>query len=133
MRSPEATSYGRSAGYTVGEGVWEALGPQSFAIGLTSYDGASHWITQPDDYYQSVIPNQDPRYSVEELMDAAGHDIAFVNLRTARDQNEWLGGRFVAHALYLIPEEAEWSRALDALLFIRTQEPRRRVSNSPPR
>lgn len=59
-------------------------------------------------------------------MAAAGHDIAFVNLRVARARDEWLGGHFVANALYLVPEEAEWSKALDALLFIRTQEPRRR-------
>ena len=124
MRSPDATRYGRSAGYTVGEGVWEALGSRSFAIGLTSFDGASRWITQPDDYYQSVIPNQHSGDSFETLMAAAGHNIALVNLRGARQRNEWLGGRFLANALYLVPEEAEWSRALDALLFIRTQEPR---------
>jgi erythromycin esterase-like protein len=126
MRSPDATSYGGSAGYTVGQAVWETLGPKSFAIGLTSYDGMSHWITQPEDYYQSVIPNQHPGDAFETLMAAAGHDIAFVDLRAARQRNDWLGGRFVANALYLVPEEAEWSRALDALLFIRTQEPRRR-------
>lgn len=125
MRSPDATSPVRSASYTVGQGVWEAVGPQSFAIGLTSFDGTSHWITQPEDYYQSVIPNQHAGDSFETLMAAAGHDVAFVNLRSARERNEWLGGRFLANALYLVPEESEWSRALDALLFIGTQEPRR--------
>jgi hypothetical protein len=84
-------------------------------------------VTQPDDYYQDLIPAQHPSVDFETLMDAAGHEIGFVNLRTARARGDWLGGRFVASALYLVPEEAEWSKALDALFFIRTQEPRRRA------
>lgn len=127
MRAPEATSFGRSTGHTVGEAVWQALGQQSYSIGLTSYQGASHWITQPEDYYQSVIPNQHPDDALESLMAAAGHDHAFLDLRGARAQNQWPGGRITTNALYLVPQEAEWSKALDALLFIRTQEPRRRA------
>ena len=127
MRSPDATSHGRAIGYTMGQGVWEDLGPESFAIGLTSHNGTSHWVTQPDDYYQDLIPDQHPSFDFEMLMDAAGYEIGFVNLRSARASGDWPGGRFVARALYLVPEEAEWSRALDALLFIRTQEPRRRA------
>ncbi|MCA1563591.1 MAG: erythromycin esterase family protein [Acidobacteria bacterium] len=127
MRDSGVTSCGRSAGYTVGQGLSTALGDASFVIGLTSYDGTSHWITQPEDYYQSVIPNQQPGDSFETLMATAGHNLAFVNLRAARARDEWLGGPFVANALYLVPEDAEWSKALDALLFIRTQEPRRRA------
>lgn len=127
MRSPEATTPGRIAGYTMGEGVWRALGEESFAIGFTSYTGTTHWLTVPDEYDQDVIPGQHPAFDFETLMDAAGHEIAFVDLRAARQRAEWIGGRFVASALYLMPEEAEWSRALDALLFIRTQEPRRAV------
>lgn len=127
MRSPEATSQGRAIGYTTGQGVWEALGTESFAIGFTSHNGRSHWVTQPDDYYQNLIPAQHPSADFETLMDAAGHQIGFVNLRAARAHGDWPGGRFVARALNLVPEEAEWSKALDALLFIRTQEPRRRA------
>jgi len=128
MRAPDATRHGNALGYTVGHAVWEALGDESFAIGLTSYDGASHWITQPDDYVQSIIPDQEPGDAFETLMATAGHDVAFVNLRAARAQGTWLGGRFLANALYLVPNDAEWSKALDAFLFIRTQQPRRRAN-----
>lgn len=125
LRSHDAISHGRNTGVTLGEAVSQALGPQVFAIGLTSYEGTSYFIAQPDDYYQSVIPDQHPGDAFESLMAAAGHEIAFVNLRDAREQHAWLGGRFVANALYLVPEDAEWSRALDGLLFIRIQQPRR--------
>lgn len=127
MRGPEVTSHGRATGHTVGQAVWDVVGQQSFAIGLTSYDGISRWITQPDDYYQSIIPNQHAGDAFETLMAAAGQDAAFVNLRAARARHEWLGGRFVSNALYMVPEEAEWSKALDALLFVRTQDPRHRA------
>lgn len=127
MRNPEATSGGRIAGYTVGQGVWEVLGSESFAIGLTSYNGRSHWVTGAHDYYQDLIPGQHPSVDFETLMDTAGHEIGFVDLRAARSRGDWLGGRFVASPLHLLPEEAEWSSALDALLFIRTQEPRTRA------
>ncbi|MCA1634441.1 MAG: erythromycin esterase family protein [Acidobacteria bacterium] len=127
MRNPETTSHGRVAGYSMGHGVWQALGNESFAIGLTSYNGTTHWLTQPDGYDQDVIPGQHSLSEFETMMDAAGHQMAFVNLRAARARGDWLGGRFVASALYLMPEEAEWSKALDALFFIRTQEPRRRA------
>lgn len=125
MRSPETTSRGRIVGYTMGQGVWEALGSESFAIGLTSYNGTTHWLTQPDDVDQDVIPGQYSTFEFETMMDAAGHQLAFVNLRAARAGGDWLGGRFVASPLYLMPEEAEWSKALDGLFYIRTQGARR--------
>lgn len=125
MRSPETTSRGRIAGYTMGQGVWEVLGSESFAIGFTSYNGTTHWLTQPDDVDQDVIPGQYSTFEFETMMDAAGHRLAFVNLRAARASGDWLGGRFVASPLYLMPEEAEWSKALDGLFYIRTQEARR--------
>jgi erythromycin esterase len=127
MRNAEATGPGRAIGYTMGQGLSEALGTESFAIGLTSFNGASHWVTQPEDYTQDLIPAQHPSIDFETLMEAAGHQFGFVNLRTARARGDWLGGRFVASPLYLVPEDAEWSKALDGLLFIRTQEPRRRT------
>lgn len=126
-RDPEATKAGRKMGYTVGQGLWDAIGPESFAIGFTSYDGRSHWITGADDYYQDLIPGQQASVDFETLMNQAEHEVAFVDLRAARARQEWLGGQFVASAVHRVPEEAEWSGALDALLFIRTQTPRTRA------
>ncbi|HUE84745.1 MAG TPA: erythromycin esterase family protein [Vicinamibacterales bacterium] len=125
MRSPRETSHGRVQGFTMGHGLWQALGEESFAISFTSYDGTTHWLTQPDGLDQEVIPDQHPSWEFEELMNAVGHELAFVNLRAARARGDWLGGSFLASALYLMPEHARWSDALDALFFIRTQEPRR--------
>ena len=126
MRDPFITDVGKRQGMTMGRGVWDALGAESFSIGLTSYGGTTHWVTQPDGVDQDLIPDQHDGPEFEELMDAAGRTVAYVNLRRARAAGAWPGGTFTANALYLMPETAVWSGALDALLFIRTQEPRRR-------
>lgn len=124
LRNPQALYRGRRDDVTMGHGLWEALGEQSFVIAFTSYDGTTHWVTQPEGWNQDIIPDQHPSIEFEELMYAAGHELAYVNLRRARTRGDWLGGRFLASALYLMPEEAQWSEAVDALFFIRTQEPR---------
>ncbi|MEE9230065.1 MAG: erythromycin esterase family protein [Acidobacteriota bacterium] len=127
MRNPRATTSGRVQGFTMGHGLWEALGRESFAIGFTSYRGSTHWVTLPDGFDQDVVPDQHPSFEFEELMDAAGHELAYVNLREGRARHQWLGGSFVASLLYLRPQQATWSDVLDAVFFIRTQEPSRRV------
>ncbi|MHC4709876.1 MAG: hypothetical protein ACYTA3_05510, partial [Planctomycetota bacterium] len=99
------------------------------AIGFTSYRGSTHWVSLPDGFDQDVVPDQHPSFEFEELMDAAGHELAYVNLREGRAQHQWLGGSFVASLLYLTPQQATWSDVLDAVFFIRTQEPSRRVGS----
>lgn len=127
MRNPGATTHGSVQGFTMGQGVWEVLGREAFSIALTSYGGTTHWLTLPDGFDQDVIPDQHPSFELEELMEAAGLDLAYLNLRKARASGQWLGGPFVASLLYLMPEQATWSDTVDAILFIRTQEPSRRV------
>ena len=62
-----------------------------------------------------------------ELMDAAGYELAWVNLRRTRSSREWLGGSFLARPILHTTERAPWSEVLDALFFIRVQQPSRRV------
>ena len=127
IREPAAIAATRASGASVRAAMSDIAGLDSFAIGLTSHVGRSHLVTGEDDYYQDLMPAQHPSLDFETLMDAANFQFGFVDLRSARRRGDWPGGRFAARPLYLIAEEAEWSAALDALLFIRTQEPRTRV------
>jgi len=130
MRNPRYTTLGREQGFTMGHGVWEALGEESFVVGVTAYTGASGCVVCTegmDGLRQDIIADQHPSFEFEELMDAAGHEIAWVNLRSARARRQWLGGTFAARPVYSATERAPWSELLDALLFIRTQEPSRKV------
>lgn len=77
---------------------------------------------------QNIIEDQDPSFEFEELMNAAGYKFGFVNLRKAREKDQWLGGTFAARPL-LQTFVAPWSEMLDALFFIQTQEPSRKVED----
>ncbi len=61
-------------------------------------------------------------------MVAAGHELAIVDLRAARKSGAWLGGSFLARPL-LYSWTSRWSEYLDAIFFIRTQEPSRHIQN----
>lgn len=127
MHNPQLTVSGSKQGFTMGHGVWQALGNASFAVGFVSYTGTARYANQPEEQQQSIVPDQHPASEFEELMDAAGHELAWVNLRDARGRGHWLGGAFLARPLF-VSEHAPWSEVLDALFFIRTQEPSRRVT-----
>ena len=120
--------FGREPEFTMGHGVWEALGEESFAIGFTSYTGTAYWVTQPEEQQQHIVADQHPGFEFEELMDAAGHELAWVNLREAREAGQWLGRAFLARPVYFKPTRAPWSELLDAFFFIRTQEPSKKVA-----
>jgi erythromycin esterase len=120
-REPEFT-------FTMGHGVWEALGEQSFTIGFTSYTGTAYWVTTPEEWQQHIVADPHPGFEFEELMDAAGHELAWVNLREAREAGQWLGRAFLARPIYFRPTRTPWSELLDAFFFIRTQEPSRKVA-----
>jgi erythromycin esterase len=131
MRNPHYTTLGREQGFTMGHGVWEALGDESYVIGFTSYTGASGCITCTEGWEglrQDIIADQNPSFEFEELMEAAGHEFAWVNLRAARAEGQWLGGAFLARPVFDSSDHAPWSEILDALLFIRTGEPSRRFT-----
>lgn len=127
VRNRQHTSFCRMQGFTMGHGVWEALGGTSFVIGFTSYGGAALWTTQRPEFRQDIVSDQNPQFEFEELMEAAGHELAMVNLREARERGDWMGGTFLARPLHHITERAPWSDLLDVLVFIRTQEPSRAV------
>lgn len=131
IRNPQYTIAGRAQGFTTGHGLWEAIGEESFVIGVTAYEGTLGCITCTegmDDFRQDIVPDQHSSFEFEELMDAAGHELAWVNLRSARAEGQWPVGVFPARPVYSLTERAPWSELLDALLFIHTQEPSRKVA-----
>jgi erythromycin esterase len=131
MRNPHYTTISREPGFTMGHGAWEALGEESFVIGFTSYTGASGCITCDEGWegmQQDIVTDQNPSFEFEELMEAAGHEYAWVNLRAARTEGQWLGGAFLARPIDDFTDRAPWSEVLDALFFIRTGEPSQKVT-----
>lgn len=131
MRNPRCTVVEQLRPFTMGQRVWEVLGSESFVIGMTSYTGMSACITcrgGMEGQVQNIMADQDPSFEFEELMNAAGYKFGFVNLRKAREKGQWLGGTFAAQPLFQT-YVAPWSEVLDALFFIQTQEPSRKVTD----
>lgn len=131
MRNPQHTVVNQLQEYHMGQHVWEVLGSESFVIGMTSYTGMSACITcrgGMEGQVQNIIEDQDPSFEFEELMNAASYKFGFVNLRKAREKDQWLGGTFAARPL-LQTFVAPWSEMLDALFFIQTQEPSQKVED----
>ncbi len=129
MRKPTMLERDVWADYLMGDGVWEALGEESYVVGFSSYDGSYRWITSPSLPTWDIVPDQHPATEFEELMVAAGHELAIVDLRGARKSGAWPGGSFLARPL-LYSWTSRWSEYLDAIFFIRTQEPSRLVGSA---
>ncbi len=130
MRNPQHTIGGRHQRFVMGHCAWAALGEKTLVVGFTSY-GVGPGHLQGVRHDLNTIPDQHPGFEFEELMDASGHKLAWVNLREARKSGGWLGGSFLARPIFFASEPAPWSEVLDALFFIHTQEPSRRVGASP--
>jgi erythromycin esterase len=112
---------GYRPGPAMGKPVWDALGDESYAIGTVSYRGTEN----------QIVTDQHPLPEFEQVMEAAGFDYALVDLRAAAREGSWLGGTFLARPYGHHTEERRWSDILDALLFVREQEPRRQIEVEP--
>jgi erythromycin esterase len=96
-------------GPSMGQRVWEALGPESFVFVTTYLEGAN------------AVPDQHPLADFEKLMVQAGFEYGVLDLRLAAEEGSWAGGAFFARP-FIRSEEAVWSEAADALFFIRRDE-----------
>ncbi|HEY0669890.1 MAG TPA: erythromycin esterase family protein [Sphingobacteriaceae bacterium] len=61
--------------------------------------------------------------TIENLLDAAGFQYAFINLKNPPKGGEWLKGRFRCRYYGGPGSEAEWHKAADAIFYIRRFSP----------
>jgi erythromycin esterase len=105
---------------TTGHLAWQALGDSIFNVGFTAYEGEHGWAWRRP----KPLP---PRAagSLEDLWGATTQDISFLDLRRIPAGGEWLEAPSVScslmdHELFLT---ADWSKILDAVVFIRKMRP----------
>jgi erythromycin esterase len=104
--------------YTLGDGAKSEFGDLSYAIAPVSYEG----VYYSQEY--TIVPDQDLGLEFEELMAAAGYEMAFVDLRGAVSEDSWLGESFLARPVEHSTMGSRWSENYDAFLFIKRQESR---------
>lgn len=110
---------------SMGHHMVDAFGSKSYVIAMTSYTGRSG---RPD---REIVADQHPDPEFEELMAAGGFDYGILDLRREAVGGSWAAGEFLArpHGHTTIP--AVWSDLLDALFFVREQEPSQEVEPPP--
>ncbi len=107
-----------STGYV----VRDVLRSQSYVIATTSYSGRS---SRPE---RVIAEDQDSSVAeLEELLAATGLRHGLLDLQRAPPQS-WLSGEFSARSVGHTMVAARWRDLVDALIFIREQEPRRNVA-----
>lgn len=108
---------------SMGHFIYRALGRQSYAIGVTSYSGAS----EPFGRRREIVADQHPEAEFEELMTAAGFEYGLLDLRRQTIEGSWAGAEFRARPHNHTSYPAVWREVLDGLVFVREQQPRQDV------
>jgi hypothetical protein len=111
----------------MGQRIWEVFGEASFVIAATAYEGRYMWRAMgPELPDLTVVTDQDARFELEELLAATALQNGVLILKTPAPGGEWLRTPILSR----IPNNyysklSIWPDHTDAVLFLRTIEPRR--------
>lgn len=110
-------------GYRVmGDLLWQALRDEVYVVGFTAYEGDCgnpKWRSPPI----KIIRNQDDALEIEEMLNYAGFDYAFLDLRNLPEDGSWLKQGQLCRPLGNLTMAAPWNKVLDGLFFIRQMKP----------
>jgi len=110
---------------TMGHLVWQAFGAAAYNVGFTAYEGSVGWANNDLGWFPSgpiTLPPPSPD-SLEGLWGETRHDNAFLDLRRLPAGGDWLKTPLVSRPSGYVPELADWSQVLDAMVFTRTMRP----------
>ena len=116
IRNPHLIETGLT---TMGHLVWQAFGDAVYNVGFTAYEGSFGWF----DWEQPVAMPPPSPDSLEGLWGETKHDNAFLDLRRLPAGGDWLRTPQVSQPRGYVPELADWSQVLDAMVFTRTMRP----------
>ncbi len=103
--------------------VKDSLKEKVFSITTVGNRGELGWINHTDSTktFRVPIKQSTRRGNLGNLLNAAGFQWAFVNLKTPARGGEWLKGKLTVSAGEGF--EAEWHKAADAILYVRDFTP----------
>lgn len=104
---------------TMGQVVWDTLEEQIYVIATTAYTGktSSFWWNTPFDIGESM------EGSIEYLINAAGFEFAFLDLRNNDEGNDWSKQKLICRPLGNSEMEANWTEIMDGIFFIKEMTP----------
>jgi erythromycin esterase len=106
---------------TAGGEARKVLGDDIYVISQIAYEGAfsgPFWGSA-----SAVRTDQVEEVELEELLAAAGHDIAFLDYRRPAPGGAWLRERLVSRPLGNLASEAVWPDVIDGVVFFRRLVP----------
>lgn len=105
--------------------VKDSLKGKIFNIAITGNKGELGWINHLDSSKTLRVSMEKNAKSgtLENFLDAAGFQYAFVNLKNPPKGGEWLKGRFRCRYYAGPGADAEWHKAADAIFYIRNFSP----------
>ena len=103
----------------------DSLKDKVFNIAITGNKGELGWINHTDSTktFRLSIEKNVKAGTLENYLDAAGFQFAFINLKTPPKGGEWLKGRFRCRYYGGPGSDAEWHKAADAIFYIREFSP----------
>jgi hypothetical protein len=103
----------------------DSLKDKVFNIAITGNKGESGWINHLDSTKTWRVSRERnvKAGTLENFLDAAGFQFAFVNLKNPAKGGEWLKGRFRCRYYGGPGADAEWHKAADAIFYIRQFSP----------
>jgi erythromycin esterase len=99
----------------------KVLGDDMYVISQIAYEGASSIVIIPE--ASAVHADQANEVELEELLAAAGHDVAFLDYRRPAPDGEWLRERLLSRPLGNVAFEAVWPDVIDGVVFFRRLVP----------
>jgi erythromycin esterase-like protein len=111
----------------MGQRVWDSLGRQIYVLGFTAYGGRTGFIRNGKvDEDWPLKQDQHPSIEMEELLNAAGFNYAFLNFRSPRKGGDWLKTPIRSRPLGNEAVLRDWTQVMDGIFFIREQQPNTR-------
>ena len=103
----------------------DSLKDKVFNIAITGNKGELGWINHTDSTktFRLSIEKNVKAGTLENYLDAAGFQFAFINLKTPPKGGEWLKSRFRCRYYGGPGSDAEWHKAADAIFYIREFSP----------
>jgi erythromycin esterase len=99
----------------------KVLGDDIYVISQIAYEGASSILVIPE--ASAVHADQTEEVELEELLAAAGHDVAFLDYPRPAPGGEWLRERLMSRPFGNLAYEAVWPDVIDGVVFFRRLVP----------